>query len=76
MSAKEMFEELGYEQEKIGEQLIYSKINEKTEVEYQFIFYLDDKTFEAATDSSFYVNDINMQELQAINKQVEELGWK
>lgn len=75
MNAKEMFEKLGYKQEKIEEQLIYTKIDVLTDVEYDIIFYLDDKTFEASTDNYQYANDINLKELQAINKQIEELGW-
>lgn len=75
MSAKEMFKELGYKQEKIEEQLIYTKTDVLKDVEYDIIFYLDVKTFEASTNSYLYVNDINLKELQAINKQIEELGW-
>ncbi len=76
MKAKEMFEKLGYEQEEIDEQLIYTKTNVSIDVEYIIIFYLDEKTFEATTDNFAYANDINIKELQAINKQIDELGWK
>ena len=75
MKAKEMFEKLGYEQEIIDEQLIYSTKDLQANIEYQIIFYLDDKSFEAITDNCIHANNINMQELQAINKQIEELGW-
>lgn len=75
-TADEMFEELGY------------KVFEETEyfIEYKkqlgdcskFIrFDLSDKTF----TSFYYVvidkqSYLSMQELQAINKKVQELGWK
>lgn len=75
MSAREMFKKLGYKQEEIDEQLIYFKTDDLTDVEYDIIFYLDEKTFEATTDNPEYANDINIKELQAINKQIEELGW-
>ena len=74
-SAKEMFEKLGYEQEEIDEQLIYTKTDVSIDVEYSIIFYLDEKTFGATTDNFAYANDINIKELQAINQQVNELGW-
>ena len=65
MSAKEMFEELGYE-------LIHNS-------EYQFEFYNEEldryiwfyknrKTFEA-------YDEINLTELKAIKQQCKELGW-
>ena len=76
MLAKEMFEKLGYKQEIIDEQLIYSAKDLQANIEYQIIFYLDDRSFEAITDNFIHANNINMKELQAINKQCEELGWK
>lgn len=65
MSAREMFEKLGYKQEK-GDWIEYFK-NEDT------IIFMDDKTF---YKRHYYdPGDINIEELKAINKQVEELGW-
>lgn len=65
MSAKEMFEKLGYKQEK-GDWIEYFK-NEDA------IIFMDDKTF---YKRHYYdPGDINIEELKAINKQVEELGW-
>lgn len=75
-SARELFEELGFEQEEIDEQLIYTKTDVSINVEYSIIFYLDEKTFEATTDNVAYANDINIKELQAINQQINELNWK
>ena len=72
-SAKEMFEELGYE-------II---VNDKNQLTYKILIWIDDyevvekgitfwlldKTFEL--DGEFTV-----KELKAINQQVEELKWK
>ena len=71
MSAKEMFEELGYE------------IDSTYEIEGHF-FYCKDYTkidFDLSRKnfykyhSSNLRSPIDMKLLQAINKQVEELGW-
>ena len=70
-SAKEMFEELGYE----------CVMDDKTKVMYVikeipycsfFIFWKNCKNIshKKMSDDTLY-----LQELQAINKQVEELGW-
>ena len=65
MKAKEMFEKLGYE-------IAYdNKYNIKycnVEKDNYIWFMLDIKTIDI-------YETINMKELQAINKQVEELGW-
>ena len=97
MSAKEMFEKLGYELTKDGKILLtyyykgkiglskYEHKNTKPHLLYgtdkEIIFDKEDKNFltrcpsrqEDYEDCSV---EINMQELQAINKQIEELGWK
>ena len=69
MTAKEMFEKLGY----------YSSYDyNKPKVDFAFylkystkmiVFNIKDKTIEIIDGA------INLQELQAINKQIEELGW-
>ena len=69
MSAKEMFEKLDY----------YPSYNyNKSKVDFAFyskhsikmiIFNIKDKTIEAVDGA------ITFEELKAINKQVEELGW-
>ena len=73
MKAKEMFEKLGYK----------LFINADTEICYMskenkwFIsFYLDEKVIQCS-ENDFYTTSIGitLEELQAINKQVEELGW-
>ena len=68
-SADEMFEELGYEKEIIGNGCSY---------------YSDDKEIEflenvvRKMEKRIWIDDfhcITLQELKAINKKVEELGW-
>ena len=72
MEAKEMFEKLGYKREY---RISYIKYYKEVEqccgdlVEIQIWFYQIDKCFEKNREV------ITMEELQAINKQVEELGW-
>ena len=74
-SAKEMFEELGYEKERIYidgwlNQIVY-QIRMKNDRKFKkIIFQYDEKVVDFLEYTS-----INMKELKAINKQVEELGW-
>ena len=68
-TADEMFEELGYEKE----ETTWNEEGKKHFIEYnsndtQIQFSLDTKHI-------LITNILNMQELQAINKKVEELGW-
>lgn len=75
MSAKEMFEELGYEKTRVINPdgcIDYVNTNEK----YSEIYF--DKNFKMIT--KHYLNSgvaypITLEELQAINQQVKELGW-
>lgn len=75
-SAKEMFEELGYEKTNVINPdgcINYVDTNEK----YSEIYF--DKNFKLIT--KHYLNSgiacpITLEELQAINKQVEELHWE
>lgn len=79
MSAKEMFEELGYE--KVNEAPLLWQFNDGG-----FIKNIEfSKTLESITFSNYECYNygksqeehrINVKELQAINKQIEELGWK
>ena len=69
MSAKEMFEKLGYYPS-------YNYNNPKTEFAFykansqkMIIFNLKNKDIEV------YDGNITIEELQAINQQVKELGW-
>lgn len=79
MSAKEMFEELGYEQVK-GQTFTAYKFKNTISDTYIIEFDLLEKKIEIylQSDSPFtpnYPYSINTQELKAINKQVKELGW-
>jgi hypothetical protein len=69
-SAKEMFEKLGYEREFKNNVIYYFKKIRipKRNIIYSINFIIDDKQI-------FINKNIEIEELQAINKQVEELGW-
>lgn len=74
MSAKEMFEELGYEFEDDSNTPVYPSLDYRIyddycSIEKEISFYLNQKVI--GTDGN-----ITVRELQAINKQIEELGWK
>lgn len=69
-TAKEMFEELGYKYEN------YSVIDEICYFENKDVYYvfsLKSKTFFKKEYRE--PGDITLDELKAINKQIEELGW-
>ena len=72
MTAKEMFEKLGYKQQEVINKenyLLYiSKMNE-------IIFNKKHKQVGKQIVNSAITDMITLEELQAINKQVEELGW-
>ena len=70
MSAKDMFEKLGYE--KIQDDvnwLIYS-----FQKVFKICFYKPQQDLQIDCLDNIY-NTIDMDELQAINQQVKELGW-
>jgi len=96
MSAKEMFEKLGYELKIDGSMLLtyyykgriglhpYEHKNTKPHLLYgtdkEIIFDKENKDFlmyspSLREDYEDCSTEINMQELQAINKQVKELEW-
>ena len=75
--ADEMFKKLGYEKKEVRDEitgtfLMYDKIENK---EKRRISFFKNKTIQCS-ESYLYVKRIDMQELQAINKKVKELGWK
>lgn len=72
MSAKEMFEELGYKYVKLDDLFCY--INKKDNVRIAFVNCEYGKSI-IIEDDCHMATYINKNELQAINKQVEELGW-
>lgn len=69
MSAEEMFKKNN----------LFKKIDNEEYIEYELIsdiwryYIVFDKKYKTINFNMYEV--INMQELQAINKQVEELGW-
>ena len=73
-TADEMFKELGYTIQKKGNgaMIYYEYYNKKTEDIMQFWY---DKTVSKYNEKTEETDYISMQELQAINKKVEELGW-
>lgn len=81
MTAKEMFEKLGYKQVKKSENSVRFEGQPTMIGAYEFYIEiwkreeLDDFLVRKATISKEYVSNIWGEELQAINKQVEELGW-
>lgn len=79
-TAKEMFSKLGYEKlYKHNSYMFYEKElkkNPKYENDYVHIgFEFVDKTFSKTYGDDKSAYEITMEELQAINKQIEELGW-
>lgn len=78
MTAKEMFEEAGYELDQNEWNLKYIKEIEVNQFWTSPLII----NFQLMGDNKFYKYDsealavpINMKELKAINKQIEELGW-
>lgn len=73
MNANEMFKELGYKKELHISYIIYFKKIKQNCCddikEYSIWFYQDSESFEKIGGL------IILEELQAINKKVEELGW-
>jgi len=76
MSAKDMFEELGYEENNDREDTLRYTIKNMVGDIVEIRFYFNSKSFikEGYEDDLGYI--ITLEELQAINKQIEELGWK
>lgn len=72
MTAKEMFEDLGYDYFNNGLRITYQnyEISECKLIEFD----LKKKKMLLADDSQEVV-ELNLKEIKAINKQEEELGW-
>ena len=81
MTAKEMFEKLGFKQETMIEECInYTKsISNDNGCEINIMFLLDDKCVGASIGNPLLFRYeeycINPQELQAMYQQMKELGW-
>ena len=71
-TAKEMFEDMGYEL--VSQDLTIIRYEKDFDI---IKFNLSDNTIEGYDDWYYEkpFNQIDMKELKAINKQVEELGW-
>jgi len=84
MNAEEMFKEIGYEKTYDGDySIVYTKeVLDEDRYEIEFFKMITQKQVRC---SLIYVNEfeeeiqeplyVDMEELQAINKQCEELGW-
>ena len=68
MSAKEMFGKLGYKQEIYTNSIFYY---EDSSYDYYIAFNQLDKSIKI----NKYLNEITLEELQAINQKVKELEW-
>ncbi len=75
MTAKEMFEKLGYTLEKVIDDRYINYASKEVRLA-EFYFDTKRKTFTKQIINSAITEPITLEELQAINKQVEELGWK
>ena len=80
MSAKEMFEELGYELDERNPQEILYKMKWEISSTNWIGFDIKHKCFNCfiTSDNPFTPSKsskVSLEELKAINKQIEELGW-
>lgn len=72
MTAKEMFEELGYKLARYGNDVEYCKQFEYAKINIYFTNFA--KVIEISSNKDIAYT-VDLKELQAINKQIEELGW-
>lgn len=76
--ADKMFEGLGYKKEQDSDYILFEKelLNKELKI---IVFNLNKALIDIRTEDDYYYQTIttviNMQELKAINKKVEELGW-
>ena len=77
MSAKEMFEKLGYELTLDNEYGIIYEEEYEPESQDEITRIIFDKKCKTFYKNNYigYAKEIFLEELQAINKPVEELGW-
>lgn len=71
-TADELFDDLGYKKKYLNIQWYIKKLFKNNYI--QISFDTVDKTVAASNNKNEAIN-LNMKELQAINKKVEELGW-
>lgn len=74
MTAREMFEKLGYKKCAFGDCIVYEK---GSIMRYIIQFNLKDKIFYSYTECGMAnsIKSLTANELKAIQKQKEELGW-
>lgn len=83
MTAREMFENLGYKQSENSSNYIVYKYNEfdmdvpetYSKTIYRIVFIKRKKLIQICNDNGSYFITCDKRLVQAINKQVEELGW-
>ena len=77
MTAKEMFEELGYACDLSCDCVRYSMYigDNLYQIDINFRYKTIEKRQYTTIFSDSEVSEITFEELQAINKQIEELGW-
>ena len=73
MSAKEMLKKLGYKLDENNERLLIYQTNISDTWIYKVVFY---KNANDKFKLKIYEQYMPIKLLQAINKQIEELGWK
>ena len=73
-TAKEMFEELGYELIQDDMNWVVYTIHKEKWFQFEISFFKQDKSVHLNTRETTFGHSFDMQELQAINKQVEERG--
>lgn len=75
MSAKEMFEELGWKVYFKSSVMITYEKKSRSKKSCKYVqFYYDSKTFYIGSEGTFG-QPFTIDDLKAINKQIEELGW-
>lgn len=77
--ARELFKELGYRYSEDNYFISYIGNKDIRLVQYQIVFSKEYKCIElmpTINGKEHYFTRVDMKLLQAINKQVEELGWK
>ena len=76
MSAKEMFEELGYEKEKYEVVYGFGYTNNFKVIEFVLLGHnFENKVINVYNWATNARESITMKELKAINKQIKELDW-
>lgn len=81
MTAKEMFGKLGYDCDESCDGILYSRWVEKNNIDYNIQIHIEKipftfmKTITKEVFNKSMPIEFTLEELKAINKQVEELGW-